>query len=141
MRDTLRVGMTHTLRLTVPEHLTVPGMMPEAGSWQTMPKVLATSMLVALMEWAAMEILLPHHDEGEQSVGVHIDMSHVAATPPGMDVEITATLVGIEGKFYDFEIVGRDQFDVIGQGKHRRAAIKRAKFDERMNQKIARATA
>ncbi|TAM59361.1 thioesterase [bacterium] len=141
MRDTLRVGMTHTLRITVPDHLTVPGMMPEAGSWQSMPKVLATSMLVALMEWAAMEILLPHHNEGEQSVGVHIDMSHVAATPPGMAVEITAKLVAMDGKFYDFEIVGRDQFDVIGEGKHRRAAIKRAKFDERLDQKIARMNA
>ncbi|TAM73478.1 thioesterase [bacterium] len=141
MRDTLRVGMTHTLRLIVPERLTVPGIMPDVGSWQEMPNVLATSMLVALMEWAALEILLPHHDKGEQSVGVHIDMSHVSATPPGMPVEITATLVAIEGKFYDFEIVGRDQFDVIGEGKHRRAAIKRAKFDERLSQKIARMSA
>lgn len=140
MRDTLSVGATHTLRLTVPDRLTVPGMMPEAESWQEMPRVLATSMLVALMEWAALEILLPHYEEGEQSVGVHIDMSHVAATPPGMDVEITAKLVAIDGKFYDFEIVGRDEFDVIGEGKHRRASIKRAKFDERLAQKIARAS-
>jgi len=138
MRDTLRVGMTHTLCLTVPDRLTVPGMMPDVESWQEMPRVLATSMLVALMEWAALELLLPHYEDGEQTVGVHIDMSHVAATPPGMDVEITAKLVGIDGRFYDFEIVGRDQFDVIGEGKHRRAVIKRAKFDERLAEKMAR---
>ena len=138
MRDTLRIGATHTLRLTVPERLTVPGMMPDLASWHEMPNVLATSMLVALMEWAALEVLLPHYEEGEQSVGVHIDMSHVAATPPGMDVEITATLTGMDGRLYDFEIVGRDEFDVIGEGKHRRAAVTRAKFDERLAQKIAR---
>ncbi|MDE2571056.1 MAG: thioesterase family protein [bacterium] len=138
MRDTLRVGMTHTLRLTVPERLTVPGLMPEVESWQVMPKVLATSMLVALMEWSALEVLLPHYEEGEQSVGVHIDMSHVAATPPGMAVEVAATLVQIDGRFYDFEILARDELDVIGEAKHRRAAVMRAKFDERLAQKIAR---
>lgn len=138
MRDTLEVGLSHVITIVVPERLTVPELMPDVPSWRAMPRVLATSMLVALMEWAATELLLPYCEDGEQTVGVRIDMTHEAPTPPGMEVEIKAALTRIEGRLYDFHITARDRVELIGVGKHRRASIDRAKFDARLQKKIAR---
>lgn len=138
MKHTLRPGLTHTLEVAICDRLTVPAVMPQAASWQAMPRVLATSMLVALMEWCALELLLPHYDDDEQTLGVHIDMSHVAPTPPGMVVSVEATLTAIDGRFYDFLIIARDERELIGEGRHRRASIRRSRFNARLGEKAAR---
>jgi len=124
-------GTTHTVEVVVEDRFTVPGLMPAIRSWAAMPAVLATAMLVAFMEWAALELLLPFQEGAERTVGISIDAIHVAPTPAGATVRVTATLVRRTGRFADFEIVARDDADVIGRATHRRAVIDKSRFEAR----------
>ena len=84
MKATLRPGLTHRFSYEVPQNKTVPHLYPEVTDFQTMPAVFATGFMVGLMEWTCMQLLAPHLDPGEGSLGVHVDISHTAATPPGL---------------------------------------------------------
>src|SRR3954462_6110873 len=98
MRDSLRPSIEGTFRYRVPASKTVPRIYEDAADFQMMPRVLATGYLVALVEWACIELIKAHLDwPAEQSLGTHVDLSHTAATPPGMTVEITARLESVEG--------------------------------------------
>lgn len=90
---------------------------------QSFPPVFATSRMVAFMELAAAQLLVPLLAEGELSVGVSVDISHAAATPPGATVRATARFVGLEGKLYVFEVTAEDEGGEIGRGIHRRAIV------------------
>ncbi len=99
MKDTLRPGLEATFRYRVPESKTVPRIYAEAADFQMMPAVLATGYLVALAEWACIELIKPHLDwPREQTLGTHVNLSHLAATPPGLTVEIRARLESVEGR-------------------------------------------
>ncbi len=87
------------------------------------PQVFATSRLIAFMELAAARLLRPLLGPGELSVGVTIEASHTAATPPGSTVRATARYLGREGKLYLFEVVAHDDFGEIGRGTHKRSII------------------
>ncbi|MEO8627647.1 MAG: hotdog domain-containing protein [Betaproteobacteria bacterium] len=87
------------------------------------PSVFATSRMIALMEVASARLLKPYLGEGEMSVGVTVDISHTAATPPGARVSATARFTGREGKLFVFEVVAQDEAGEIGRGTHKRAAI------------------
>ena len=98
MRQTLRPGLEATFRYRVPESKTVPRIYEEAPDFQMMPAVLATGYLVALAEWACIELIKPHLDwPAEQSLGTHVNLSHTAATPPGFTVEVRTRLEAVEG--------------------------------------------
>ena len=84
MKPTLRAGLKHRFAYTVPASKTVPQLYPEAPQLQSMPEVFATGFMVGLMEWTCVQLLEPHLDQGEGSLGTHIDVSHKSATPPGM---------------------------------------------------------
>ena len=90
---------------------------------ETFPPVFATSRMVALMELAAARVLRPFVGPGELSVGVTIDVTHVAATPTGVKVAASARYLGREGKLFVFEVVARDEGGEIGSGSHKRAII------------------
>jgi len=79
--------------------------------------------MVALMELAAARVLSPLLAEGEKSVGVSIDVKHTAATPPGATVTAEARFLGLDGRYYKFYIVARDDAGEIGRGTHARAII------------------
>ena len=66
-----------------------------------MPKVFATGFMVVLMEWTCMQLMAPHLDPGEGSLGVHVDVSHLAATPPGMTVTVDVECIAVEGQRLD----------------------------------------
>ncbi len=83
MKASLAPGLKHRFDYTVPANKTVPFLYPEAPTFQAMPKVFATGYMVGLMEWTCIQAMEPHLDPGEGSLGVHIDVSHLAATPPG----------------------------------------------------------
>jgi len=93
MKPTLRTGLTHRFAYQVPASKTVPHTYPEAPEIASMPDVFATGFMIALMEWTCMQLLAPHLDAGEGSVGVHVDVSHVAATPVGMTVTVDVECV------------------------------------------------
>jgi fluoroacetyl-CoA thioesterase len=139
MRPTLKPGITHELRFRVPRSKTVPALYPEVPEFQEMPEVLATGFFVGLLEWACMKAIEPHLDwPEEQTVGTHINVSHCAATPPGLEVRSRAKLVEVDGRRLVFEIEAHDPGGLIGKGTHERFVINKARFSEKARQKAAR---
>lgn len=99
-------------------------------------EVLATPVMINLFEAAALaavEHLLP---PGHQSLGIHLDVSHTAATPVGLRVTATAEVTHIEGRTVTFKVAARDEFEEIGGGTHQRVVVSVARFDERVQRKV-----
>ncbi|MBI5506961.1 MAG: thioesterase family protein [Deltaproteobacteria bacterium] len=140
MQPSLVPGIEHSFTFRVSESKTVAALYPESPEFQVMPEVFATGFLVGFFEWACIRAINPHLDwPAEQSVGTHINMSHMAATPPGMDVTARVRLTEVEGRRLVFELEASDGVDVIGKGTHERFVINAAKFVERTKQKAAKA--
>lgn len=83
-------------------------------------RVLSTPHMIAHMEWAARDALLPYLDENEDSLGTVVHVRHLAATPVGMSVEFTATVTGVEGRRVTFRVEARDEMELVGEGMHER---------------------
>lgn len=98
--------------------------------------VFATPFMIALMENAASNALLPHLAEDEGSVGTHLDVSHDAATPIGMKVWAEAEVTAAEGKKVVFAVTAFDEAGPIGKGTHERFIIKPEKFLARVQAKL-----
>jgi fluoroacetyl-CoA thioesterase len=139
MKATLTPGLTHRFTYKVPENKTVPFLYPEASDFQDMPKVFATGFMVGLMEWACILLMQPHLDRGEGSLGVHIDVSHAAATPPGLTVTVDVTCTAVNGKRLSFAIKAHDGLDLIGEGRHERVVVTWDRFNARVAEKAKRA--
>jgi fluoroacetyl-CoA thioesterase len=139
MKASLVIGLTYTHHFTITPQQTVPALFRESREFATMPAVLATAYMVGLFEWACTELLRPHLDPGEGSLGTRVDFTHVAATPPGLSVRVVTTLTQIEGRSLHFQIQGHDGLDVIGEGTHRRAIVAWDRFGERLGAKAERA--
>ena len=136
MKDSLKPGIEYELKYRVPESKTVPNLYPEAAEFQVMPRVFATGFMVGLMEWACLMAILPHLDwPVEQTVGTHVNLSHTAATPPGLEVRAKAKLVQVDGRRLVFEIEADDGVDTICKGTHERFVINAPKFVEKVKAK------
>jgi len=136
MKESLKPGLEYELKYRVPESKTVPNLYPEAAEFQVMPRVFATGFMVGLMEWACLMAILPHLDwPTEQSVGTHVNLSHSAATPPGLEVTARAKLVDVDGRRLVFEIEADDGVDTICKGTHERFVINAPKFVEKVKAK------
>jgi fluoroacetyl-CoA thioesterase len=124
-------GLTGTAEIVVgPEHTA-----PFVGSGRI--AVLATPVMINVIEAAALaavEHLLP---AGHQSLGIRLDISHTAATPVGLRVIATAEVTRIEGRTISFRVTARDEFEPIGGGSHERVVVSVARFDERVQRKLA----
>jgi len=140
MKDTLKPGLEGVFRYRVPESKTVPRIYEEAPDFQLMPRVFATGYLVALAEWACIELIKPFLDwPREQTLGTRVDLSHTAATPPGLTIEIRTRLESVEGRKLRFAVYAHDGIDAIGEGTHERHVILLDRFAERLAAKAARA--
>jgi len=136
MKDTLKPGLTHRFQFRVPSSKTVPQLYPESQMFREMPEVFATGYLVGLVEWACIEALRPHLDwPREQSLGTHVNFSHLAATPPGLTVTVDVRLDGVEGRKLRFSITAHDGVDKITEGTHERVIIDSARFTSRVAEK------
>jgi fluoroacetyl-CoA thioesterase len=127
----LTIGRTGAAEIVVGEEHTAPFV----GSGRV--RVLATPVMINLMEAAsldAVERLLP---AGYQSLGIRLDVRHYAATPVGMRVRVTAELVKVDGRTLDFRVEARDEKEAVGDGLHQRVVVNVARFDERVQRKIA----
>jgi len=125
----LKPGLEGTADLTVGEEHTAP----RIGSGKV--HVLATPVMINLMEAAALaavEDLLP---AGRQSLGTRIDVSHIAATPVGMAVRATAVVTRVDGNHITFQVAAHDEQDLIGEGAHERVVVDVARFDNRVARK------
>jgi predicted thioesterase len=123
-------GLTGSAEILVgPEHTA-----PFVGSGRI--AVLATPVMINVIEAAALaaiEHLLP---AGHQSLGIHLDVSHTAATPVGLRVIATAEVLRLEGRTVTFRVEARDEVEPIGGGTHQRVVVSVARFDERVQRKV-----
>jgi fluoroacetyl-CoA thioesterase len=140
MKPSLKEGLTHSFRFQIDAGKCVPALYPEADEFAAMPQVFATGYMVGLLEWTCIQALMPHIDwPAEQSVGTRIDVSHLAATPPGLTVTATAKLVEVDGRRLAFEVEAHDGVDTICRGRHERFVINREKFDRNVAEKARQA--
>lgn len=136
MKDTLKTGIRYEHKFVVPPSKTVPALYPEAEEFVAMPEVFATGFLVGFLEWACIKAINPHLDwPYEQSVGTHINVSHLAATPPGLQVTATVELIEIDGRRLVFAVEAHDGVDLISKGLHERFVINKQKFDAKVSEK------
>ena len=123
-------GLSGSAELTVGEEHTAPSI----GSGKV--RVLATPVMINLIEAAALaavEHLLP---AGYQSLGTHLDVRHIAATPVGMRIYARAIVDRASGRTILFRVEARDEKELIGDGIHERVVVNVAKFDERVQRKL-----
>ena len=135
MKDTLHPGASAQLLFRVTAEKTVPNLYPEAPEFREMPTVFATGFMVGLMEWTCLKVLEPHMDPGEGSLGVHIEVSHIAPTVPGQTVTVDAECTKVAGRRVSFHVKAHDGIDMIGEGNHERMIISWTRFVKRVNEK------
>jgi len=126
----LSAGLKGTAEVVVGEEHTAP----RVGSGRI--HVLATPVMINLIEAAALaavESLLP---EGHQSLGTLLNVRHIAATPVGMRVRATAELVRVEGRTLSFRVEAHDEVELIGDGAHERVVVNVERFDVRVQRKV-----
>ncbi len=93
-----------------------------------MPEVLSTPMLIEFLELSAREALLPLFESGEACVGVHVDIQHLAATPPGHKVVCRAKVIHVAGRIVTFQVEAHDEQELIARGTHKRAVVDTQRF-------------
>ena len=98
--------------------------------------VMATPVMISLMEAAALACAEKHLPPGHQSLGTHLDVSHIAATPIGLKVRATAELIAVEGRHLTFAVRAEDIGGPIGEGTHKRVVVEVARFEERIKAKL-----
>lgn len=126
----LPTGLQGTAELVVGEHHTAP----RVGSGRI--HVLATPVMINLIEAAALAAVEQSLPEEHQSLGTHLDVTHVAATPVGMRVRATAEVVKVEGRTVYFQVRAEDERELIGEGTHERVVVNVNRFDERVRKKL-----
>jgi fluoroacetyl-CoA thioesterase len=125
------VGATGTFSLVVePEHL--------ASRFKdvTLPPVLATPIMIMIMENAALNAIKPYLDAGESALGTRVEVRHMAATPVGRRVTGEAKVTGVDGRRIEFSVRAADGNEEIGAGTHERVVIELARLFERMKSKF-----
>jgi fluoroacetyl-CoA thioesterase len=132
MKASLAPGVTATAKFVVDRARTIDFMGEKA-------RVYATPMLVRDIEVASRELLLAHLDPGEDSVGTRIELDHLAATLLGMPVELTVTILELQGRAVTLEVSGRDSVDLVCRGKHQRFVVDIGKTEARLAAKAAKA--
>ena len=126
----ISAGMTGTAELIVGEEHTAPSI----GSGRV--HVLATPVMINLIEAAALAAIEDQLPEGTQSLGTHLNVRHIAATPVGMKVRALAEVVAVDGRTVRFAVTVKDEMDLIGDGTHGRVVVNVAKFDARVQKKL-----
>ncbi len=128
--EALRIGLKGSATLVVGEEHTAP----RVGSGRV--HVLATPVMINLIEAAALEAIERRLPPGHQSLGTVLNVRHIAATPVGMRVTATAEVLGVEGRTVRFGVEARDERELIGDGTHERVVVNVAKFDLRVQKKL-----
>lgn len=134
MSSPLQAGMTHQITLkTTPEH-------SARNFYPNLPDVFATPLLGGYMERVAAELIDEHLEAGQQSVGISMNLKHLAATPLGMEIRITAIITAIEGRKLTFSLEAFDELEKIGEATHERFIIQTEKFNSRVADKAGTMT-
>jgi fluoroacetyl-CoA thioesterase len=131
----LKTGLRHRRTIAVTEALAVPAAGRAFAATTDMPPVFATANMIALVEWTCVEALAPYIAPDQRTVGIHVDISHRAATPIGMMVTAEVELVAVEGRKLRFRVLCRDDTETIGEGFHERFVIDHGRFMARLAEK------
>jgi fluoroacetyl-CoA thioesterase len=129
--QSIPVGATGSFSLlVVPEHL--------ASRFKdaTLPPVLATPVMIMIMENAALNAVKPYLGAGESALGTRVDVRHLSATPAGRRITGEATVTHVDGRRIEFAIRATDGTEEIGVGTHERMVIQLARLSERMKAKF-----
>ena len=126
----IKPGLSGSAELLVGEQHTAP----RIGSGKV--HVLATPVMINLIEAAALEAIEHLLPAGYQSLGTRLDVRHIAATPVGMRVSAVATVLKFEGRTIHFKVEARDEKELIGDGTHERVVVNVGKFDQRVQRKL-----
>lgn len=127
----LKEGLQGTAAITVGEEHTAPSI----GSGKV--RVLATPVMINLMEAAALDAIEQLLPPGHQSLGTHLNVGHYAATPVGMGLRATAVVTRVDGRAVDFRVEAFDDKERVGDGTHTRVVVNVARFDARVQRKLA----
>ena len=131
MKSSLTPGVALTARILIDTDRTI-SFMGEEG------RVYATPWFVRDVEYTCRDLILKHTDPGEDSVGIGINLTHTAATPLGMTVEITVTVRTVEGRKVTLDVSAQDEIEPIGKGEHARFVVDVVKTLERVKAKAAK---
>jgi len=134
MSDTLKAGLTSTRRYDIDNARTIGFMGDDC-------RVYSTPSLLYDIEVVCRDLLLEHIEAGKDSVGTRVELDHVGATLLGMWVEITVTLVEVNGPAVTFEFTARDALEEVARGRHSRFVVGAEKTAQRLKAKLAKATA
>ena len=126
----LRPGLRGSAKMVVGEEHTAS----RVGSGVI--QVLATPVMINLMEAAALDAMEKHLPAGRQSLGTHLDVSHVAATPVGMRVVAKAEVLEVDGNKVTLRVEALDEAGLIDEGTHKRVVVDVARFDARVQDKV-----
>jgi fluoroacetyl-CoA thioesterase len=126
----IKPGLEGRAELVVGEAHTAP----KIGSGRV--RVLATPVMINVMEAAALDAIEHLLPNGYQSLGIRLDVTHQAATPVGMRVNASARVREVEGRTVRFAVEARDEKEIIGAGTHERVIVNVARFDERVQKKL-----
>lgn len=140
MKPTLVPGVTASHDFRVEKANTVPHLAMDRSTFDDIPEVLATAYMVVMMEGAATKALRPHLEAGEGSLGIAVNVTHLAATVPGQTVTVTATIEKVEGRKVTFRVEAHDGLDRIGAGTHQRAIVPWDRFKAGVAAKAGRAS-
>jgi predicted thioesterase len=132
MKSSLKAGLETKKSITVDEARCI-GFMGKEGM------VYATPRMVSDVEYTCRDFLLEHLDPGEDSVGAHVSIDHLAATPLGLKVTIEAKIAEVDRRKVTFEFSVHDPVEQVGRGKHVRFVVETAKTRERLAAKRAKA--
>ncbi len=139
MKPSLMPGLSDLHAYLVGVENTVPHLAMDRSTFDDIPEVLATAYMAVMMEGACTKVLRPHLDAGEGSLGIHLNVSHVAATVPGQTVTVTATIEKVEGRKITFRVGAHDGIERIGEGTHVRAIVPWERFKTSVAAKSTRA--
>jgi len=133
MSSPFQPGMTHEVKVKTRLEDSAQKFYPH------LPDVFATPILAGLMERTSAELINMHLQPGEQSVGISMDLKHMAATPLGMEVRVKTEITTVEGRKLTFQLEAYDEIEKIGEATHERFIIQADKFNSRVAEKAKKA--
>jgi fluoroacetyl-CoA thioesterase len=139
MTAVIPIGLRHTETLRVDDSLTVPAHSAAFPGFADMPPVFATASLVAFIESTCIEALRPYLTAAQRTVGIHIDVSHSAATAIGLQITAEVELVAMKGSQLNFDVRCHDDINQISEGRHERYIIDTERFTRNAAEKARRA--
>jgi fluoroacetyl-CoA thioesterase len=131
MKSSLQPGVSMTRRIAIDRDRTISFMGEDA-------RVYATPSMIMDIERTCRDLIMEHADAGEDSVGIEVSVKHLAATLPGMNVEIVVKVTSVEGRKVVFEVSAKDELDAVSSGTHSRFVVDVGKTVERLKAKAAK---